>query len=118
MLNPTGLISTACRLVMAARSSGNSSAGGIRAPSTRIGTTRTFLLKAALTSSRTKSSGLSRRRRPLSSVIVSHCGPINASSTSQAATASVIRSTKSSPGSMSSTSLKTDAAPKRATSTS
>ena len=69
--------------------------------------TRTLRVKAASISSRTKSTGSSRRRRPSSSVIVSHCSPISASSTSQDPTALVITSTKSSPNSIESTSLKT-----------
>jgi hypothetical protein len=73
----------------------------------RIGITRTPRVNAASISNRTKSSGLSRRRRPCSSVIVSQSTPISASSTSHDATAVVITSTKSSPGWIESTSLKT-----------
>ena len=69
--------------------------------------TRTLRVKAASISTRTKSSGLSSRRRPSSSVIEIHSGPISASKTSQDATALVMTSTKSSPSSMESTSLKT-----------
>ena len=68
--------------------------------------TRTLRVKAASISSRTKSLGSSRRRRPCSSVMVSHWSPISATSTSQYPTARVITSTKSSPSSIESTSLK------------
>ena len=74
--------------------------------------TRTRRDKAASISSRTKSSGLPRRRRPCASVIVSHSSPISAKSTSQEPTALVITSMKSSPSSIESTSLKTWRPPK------
>src|SRR6266511_2970833 len=114
--NRAGLSSKACRRTSLARLSGSSSSWGILAPSTRIGMTRTSRVKAASISSRTKSSGLSRRRRPCSSVIVSHSSPISASSTSQDPTAAVITSTKSSPNWIESTSLKTWPLPKRSAS--
>ena len=80
----TGLISTACRRGSAASPAGSSAAEGIRALSMRIGITRTSGRRSAVsTSSRTKSSGSSRRRRPCSSAIVPQAGPISASRTSQ-----------------------------------
>jgi hypothetical protein len=78
--------------------------------------TRTLRVSAASISSRTKSSGLSRRAVPCSSVIVSHCSPISARSTSQDPTAEVITSTKSSPSWIESMSLKIWSRPKRSTS--
>jgi hypothetical protein len=111
-----GLSSRAWRRTSLARLFGSSAASGMLAPSTRIGMTRTLRVKAASISRRTKSWGSLRRRRPRESVIVSHSRPISASSTSQAPTALVITSTKSSPNSMESTSLKTWSLPKRSAS--
>ncbi len=78
--------------------------------------TRMLRARAASISSRTKSLGSSRRRRPSSPVIVSQRSPISASSTSQRATAAVITSTKSSPSAIESTSLKTWPRPNRSAS--
>jgi hypothetical protein len=115
----TGLISTACRRVNLANPLGSSCGDGILALSTRMRMTRTSSrIRAVSTSIRTKSCGSSMRLAPLASVTVSHCGPMRARSTSHEPTADWIRSTKSSPGSMLSTSLKTRSAPSSATSTS
>jgi hypothetical protein len=95
---------------------GSSSAGGNAAPSTRTGMRVTSRVRAASISRRTKSSGSSSRRFPWESAIVSHPGPISASSTSHAPTASVRMATKSSPRSIESTSLKTCSPPYRAAS--
>ena len=102
-----GLSSRACRRTRPAMLAGRSLARGIRAAPTKTGMTRTLRVRAASISTRTKSSELSRHRRPSSPVIVSHRSPISASSTSQDPTATVITSTKLSPGSIESTSLKT-----------
>ena len=70
--------------------------------------------RAVSTSSRTKSSGSAIRWVPFSSSIVAHLGPMTTISTWHAATASVIRSTKSTPTAMS-TSMNTFSSPNRAT---
>ena len=105
--NRPGLSLSTPRRASLARLVGSSSARGIRASSTRMGMTRDITRRSSLDLQPNKSPGLSRRRCPSWSVIVSHRLPISASSTSQDPTAVVISSTKSSPSSIESTSLKT-----------
>jgi len=106
------LISMAWRRARGLRSSGSSSARGIRAPPTSTGTTRMPRCNAVTVSSRMKSCGSSRRRRPAASVVDSHSSPMMTTSTRQEPTASSIAVTKSVPSSMPSTSMKTRWEPK------
>jgi hypothetical protein len=64
-------------------------------------------LSADAISSRTKSSGLSSLSRPSASAAVSQSRPMTATSASTEATDVSMRSTKSTPGSIVSTSMKT-----------
>ena len=76
------------------------------APATSAGITRMLRRSAVATSMRTKSSGLSSRRRPSAPVTVTQSVPITTTMTREAETASSIACTKSIPDSMSSMSRK------------
>jgi hypothetical protein len=91
----------------ACKSGGRSSLLGIAAPCTSTGMTAMSLRRAAAISSRTKSSGVSSRRRPSLSVAWTQFLSISASSTSQEPTCSSITRRKSRPGSMPAMSMKT-----------
>jgi hypothetical protein len=111
----SGLSVTACRRANDCKPGGRSADRGMLAPFTRTGMTRTPRVSAVSISRRTKSSELSKRR-PYSSEMASHCSPITATKAAQEATAVVIASAKSSPGSSESTSLNTWSRPKCSTS--
>ena len=115
-LKRAGLSSRPWRRASDIRLGGSSSSRGMLAPSTRMGMTRTFRCRAASISMRTKSLGSSSRRLPRSSARVSHLSPMSARRTSEEPTASPITSTKSSPSSIESTSLKMCSPPNRSAS--
>jgi hypothetical protein len=106
--------SKACRRTNRDNECGSSSAPGISAPCTRTGTI--FLSRASANSSsrRTRSSGLSRRRRPCLSVAVTHERPTIAMTTSHLLIASWTTSVKSVPTRIVSTSMNTRSSPNRA----
>ena len=102
---------TALRRASLASSGGSSSSCGIVAPPTSTGMTTGSPLSAVPTSRRTKSLGSSSRRSPSRFFAFSQPRPTTTSSASAAPTAELMRSTKSTPGSSVSTSMKTRSEP-------
>jgi len=84
--------------------SGRSTIRGIVAPSIRTGMTRMFLCRPVSISTRTRSAGSSRRRRPSPSRELIQPSPITTNNTSDAATLSWMTSMKLDPSSILSTS--------------